>query len=118
MPTSASFKVIAKEMTEALEQTYSATTALMAEYAGKIADAVRSHANGGFDFASQVAAARSFSDLVEYSAEHARKQFDASTKQNKELFDAAQRAILGSVVPITTSVSRTVEIITSSQERS
>ncbi len=112
------FKVGAKEMTGALEGIYSAAASSTIEYAVKLIEAVHSNTNAGFDFAFELAAAKSLPDLVEHSTAYARQQFGTSSRQNMELFEVAQRAAIGSLSPITTSFSRTLEIMTSAPDRS
>ena len=112
------FKVGAKEITGALEGIYSAAASFTVDYAVKLIEAVHSNTNASFHFAFELAAAKSLSDLVEQSTARARQQFDASSRQNMELFELAQRAAIGSLTPITASFSKTLEIMIAAPERS
>ena len=84
-------KSAAEEATDVLEDTYATATKGVSEYGLKWIEAARENTNATFDFCSELITVKSFSDLVELSTAHARKQFEAVTAQTKELAALAQK---------------------------
>ena len=62
-----------------------------------------------FDFAQNLATAKSVPDVIEYSMAHARVQFDALTAQNKELSELAHNVATQMAEPIKTSLANAGE---------
>jgi hypothetical protein len=63
-------------------------------------------ANAACDFASELMGAKSFSDFVELSTAHARKQFETFTAHTKELAELAQKVATETVEPIKANASK------------
>ncbi len=70
-------KSAAEEATDVLEDTYSTATKGASDYGLKMIEAARVNTNAAFDFASEMMAAKTLSEMVELSTAHARKQFEA-----------------------------------------
>ena len=62
--------------------------------------------NAAFDFAGELIAAKTLSEMVELSSTHARKQFEALTQQSKELSALAQKVATETAEPIKSGVSK------------
>jgi len=62
-----------------------------------------------FDFAQNLATAKSVPDVIEYSMAHARVQFDALTAQNKELSELAHNVATQMAEPIKTTIANAGE---------
>ena len=99
-------KAAAEEATDVLETTYSTATKGASDYGLKVIEAARVNTNAAFDFASEMMAAKTLSEMVELSSTHARKQFEALTQQSKELRALAQKVATESAEPIKSGVSK------------
>src|ERR1051325_11885488 len=84
-------KAAAEEATDVLETTYSTATKGASDYGLKMIEAARINTNAAFDFAGELMAAKTLSEVVELSSTHARKQFEALTQQTKELSALGQK---------------------------
>ena len=69
-------------------------------------EAARVNTNAAFDFAGELMAAKTLSEVVELSSTHARKQFEALTEQSKELSALAQKVATETAEPIKTGMTR------------
>src|SRR5271167_5129608 len=78
-------KAAAEEATDVLETTYSTASKGASDYGLKVIEAARVNTNAAFDYAGELLAAKSLSEVIELSSAHARKQFEALTAQSKEL---------------------------------
>ena len=95
-------KSATEEATEVLEESYTTAAKGTSEYGLKVIDAARTNTNAAFDFATEMAMAKSLSELVELSTAHARKQFDTVSAQTKELTSLAQKVTADTVEPFKT----------------
>jgi phasin len=93
-------KSAAEEATGVLEDTYATASKGAADYTLKMIEMARENANATFDFAVELLGAKTFSDFVELSSAHVRKQFEAMTEQGKELASLAQKVATESVEPL------------------
>ena len=73
-------KAAAEEATDVLETTYSTATKGASDYGLKVIEAARTNTNAAFDFAGELMAAKTLSEVVELSSAHARKQFETLTR--------------------------------------
>jgi phasin len=99
-------KSAAEETTTVLEDTYAKASKGTTEYNLKLIEAARANTNAAFDFASELCAAKSLSDVVELSTAHARKHFEALTAQSKELAALAQKIATETAEPIKEGVGK------------
>jgi phasin len=95
-------KSATEEATEVLEESYTTAAKGTSEYGLKVIDAARTNTNAAFDFATEIATAKSLSELVELSTAHARKQFETVSAQTKELTSLAQKVSADTVEPFKT----------------
>ena len=70
-------KAVAEEATDVLETTYSTASKGASDYGMKMIEAARVNTNAAFDYAGELLAAKTFSEVIELSSAHARKQFEA-----------------------------------------
>ena len=98
-------KSATEEATEVLEESYTTAAKGASEYGLKVIDAARTNTNAAFDFATEMATAKSLSELVELSTAHARKQFDTVSAQTKELTSLAQKVTADTVEPLKTGIT-------------
>jgi phasin len=99
-------KTVAEEATDMLEDTYATAAKGASEYNLKVIEAARANSNAAFDYAKELLDAKSFSDIVELSTAHARKQFEAVTAQTKELTALAQKVATEAAEPVKTGVTK------------
>jgi phasin len=99
-------KTAAEEATGLLEGTYATASKGASEYGSKVIEAARVNTNAAFDFATELMNVKSFSDFVELSTAHARKQFETVTAQSKELAALAQKVATETAEPVKESVSK------------
>ena len=99
-------KSAAEEATDVLEDTYATATKGASDYGLKVIELARQNTNAAFDFYSELMTVKSFSDVVELSTAHARKQFETATAQTKELTTLAQKVATETAEPIKESVNK------------
>ncbi len=99
-------KAATEEATEVLEESYATATKGNTEYGLKLIDAARLNTNAAFDFFSQFIGVKSFSEALELSSAHARKQFETVTEQSKELTSIAQKVATDAVEPLKAGVTK------------
>jgi phasin len=99
-------KAVAEEATDVLEETYSTASRGAADYGLKLIEVARANTNATFDFAGELMNAKTFSEVVELSTAHARKQFEALTTQSKELTAIAQKVAMETAEPVKNGVSK------------
>jgi phasin len=99
-------KSAAEEATDVLEDTYATATKGVADYGLKVIEAVRANTNATFDFYTDFVKVKTYSELVELSTSHARKQFEAVTTQTKDLAALAQKVMTETAEPVKDSVSK------------
>lgn len=101
-------KTAAEQATDVLEETYSTATKGASDYGLKMIEATRVNTNAAFDFYSQLMTVKSYSEVIELSTAHARKQFEAVSAQTKDLASLAQKVATETVEPIKGSFSKTM----------
>jgi phasin len=99
-------KAAAEEATDVLETTYSTATKGASDYGLKIIELARSNTNAAFDFAGQVMAAKTLSEVVELTSAHARKQFETLSEQSKELGALAQKVATETAEPMKSGMNK------------
>jgi phasin len=98
-------KAAAEEATDLLEETYASASKGAAEYGLLWIEAARHNANAAFDFYSELINVKSFSEAVEVSTAHARKQFEAATAQTKDFAALATKVAAETAEPLKNGVS-------------
>jgi len=99
-------KAAAEEATDLLETTYSTATKGASDYGLKCIELARTNTNAAFDFAGELMAAKTLSEMVELSSAHARKQFEALSTQSKELSALAQKVATETAEPIKNGMNK------------
>lgn len=99
-------KSAAEEATDVLEDTYSNARKGVTDYCLKAIEAARANTNAAFDFYAQLMTIKSYSELVELSTAHGRKQFEAITAQTKDLAALAQKVMTETAEPVKDSVTK------------
>jgi phasin len=99
-------KSAAEQATDVLEGTYATASKGAADYGLKMIEAARVNTNANFDFATQFMTVKSFSEAVELSTAHMRKQFETFTAQSKDLAALAQKVTTESSEPVKESFTK------------
>jgi phasin len=99
-------KAAAEEATDVLETTYSTATKGASDYGLKVIEAARINTNAAFDYAGELLAAKTLSEVIELSSSHAKKQFETLTEQSKELGALAQKVATESSEPIKSGLNK------------
>jgi phasin len=99
-------KSAAEEATGLLEDTYATASKGAADYALKVIEMARENSNATFDFAVELLGAKTFSELVELSSAHARKQFEAMSEQSKELATLIQKVATEATEPLKEGITK------------
>src|SRR5262249_24768531 len=99
-------KSAAEETTTVLEDTYSKASKGTTDFNLKLIEAARANTNAAFDFAAELCAAKSLSDVVELSTAQVRKHFERVTAETKELSALAQKVATEAVEPIKEGVGK------------
>jgi phasin len=99
-------KSAAEEATDVLEDTYATASKGASDYGLKVIEAARVNTNATFDFYGQLLTLRSYSELVELSTTHARKQFETVAAQTKDLAALAQKIAADTAEPVKESVTK------------
>ena len=99
-------KAAAEEATDVMETTYSTAAKGASDYGLKVIDTARINTNAAFDFYGELLTAKTFSEVIELSSTHARKQFETFTEQGKELGALAQKVATETAEPIKTGMNK------------
>ena len=100
----------AEEATDMVEDTYLTATRGATEFNLRAVEALRSNVNSSFDYARELLAAKSFSEAMELSATHMRRQFETLSGQAKEFSALAQKMATETSAPIASGVGKNFKI--------
>jgi phasin len=93
------------ETMQVLVSTQSAAAKSIENYRAWLMKVAHGNVIAAFDFAQNLATAKSVPDVIEYSRAHVRIQFDALAAQTKELTDHAHNIATQMAEPIKTSIT-------------
>jgi phasin len=79
------------------------------EYGSKLIEIMRANTDAAFDFADELMSVKSFSEMIELSAKHTRKQLEVLADQTKELTTLAQKVAAEASEPMKSSASGALE---------
>jgi phasin len=99
-------KAAAEEATDMLETTYSTANKGYSDYGLKMIELARANTNAAFDFAGEVMAAKTLSEVVELTSAHTRKQFEALSQQSKDLGALAQKVATETAEPMKSGMTK------------
>ena len=99
-------KSAAEAATDVLEDTYATASKGATDYGLKVIEAARANTNATLDFYGQLFTLKSYSEVVELSTAHARKQAEAVAAQTKDLAALAQKVMIESAEPVKESVTK------------
>src|SRR5713101_8775932 len=84
-------KVASEEMTEALRETYSSNARSATDCGLKVFEIGNANTASAIDFFAHLLGSKSVTDVVTLTAAQARKAFDTTSAQNKDLWELAQK---------------------------
>jgi len=100
-------KAAANDATDLVEQTFKTASASAAELNRKVIENSRLYVNAAFDHAFAVLGTKSFSEALEVSAKHVRKQFETVAEQTKELATLVQKLTAETAEPVKEGIVKT-----------
>ncbi len=99
-------RAAAEEATDVFEDTYATASKGAADYGIKLLEVTRTNTAAAFDFYTELMTVKSYSDAIELSTEHVRKQFETATAQTKDLAALAQKVATATAEPIKDGVTK------------
>lgn len=96
-----------EKMTSVLREAYSSNARGAAYYAAKVIEFSATNTSSAFDFLGQVAGSKSPSEAVQLSIIQARKTFEATTSQSRELWEIARKVATETAEPIKEGIAGT-----------
>ena len=99
-------KAASEEASDLIEDSYATASKGASDYGLKVIEVARTNTNAAFDFAGEIMAAKTLSEVVELTSAHARKQFEALTAQSKELSALAQKVATETAEPIKAGMNK------------
>ena len=94
------------EAADLIKNSYSIVVKGAQDYNNKFIEFTQANTNATFDFYGELMTVKSFSEVVELSTAHARKQFETITAQTKDLTALAQKVATETAEPLKGSVTK------------
>lgn len=110
----AKFQANADAMSGAMEKNYSMALTDTAGLHTKMLEAIRANVAAGFEFMGELAAAKSFSEMVGASTRFSHRQFEAFTAQWKDFWSFGQKMLADTAKPVASRLSRGIDQAASS----
>ena len=98
-------KAASGEIADILREAYATNAKGAADYGTKVIEIANANTGSAFDFLTHLAGTKSLSEIVQLSATHARRNFETTSAQNKELWDLAQKVATETAEPIKKSIA-------------
>jgi len=102
-------KAASGEIADILRETYSTNAKGAADYGVKVIEISGVNTNSAFDFLTHLMGMRSLSEIIQLSATQSRKNFEATSAQNRELWELAQKVATETAEPIKKSVTKVLQ---------
>ena len=102
-------KAASGEIADILREAYSTNAKGAADYGAKVIEISHANTSSAFDFLTHLTGTKSLSEVVQLSAAHSRKNFEATSAQNRELWELAQKVATESAEPIKKSFARVLQ---------
>ena len=93
-------KSAASAINDALRDAYSNNARCAAEYAAKAIEFSGANTEATLDFLAQLVSVKSPSEAVQLAISHGRKSFEATTSQNRELWELARKVAAETAAPL------------------
>jgi phasin len=102
-------KAASGEIADILRDTYSTNARGVADYGVKVIEISGVNTNSAFDFLTNLMDTKSLSEIMQLSATQSRKNFEATSEQNRELWELAQKVATETAEPIKKSFTRVLQ---------
>jgi phasin len=99
-------KAASGEIADILRETYSTNAKDAADYGAKVIEISGVNTNSAFDFLTNLMDTKSLSEVMKLSATQSRKNVEAVSAQNRELWELAQKVATDTAEPIKKSFAR------------
>ena len=96
-------------ITDVLREAYSASAKGVADYTAKVIEFSGANTTSAFDFLSHLLGTKSPSEILQLSATHGRKSFEATTAQSRELWELARKVATETADPIKKSFASALQ---------
>jgi phasin len=102
-------KAASGEIADILRETYSTNAKGAADYGAKVIEISGVNTNSAFDFLTNLMETKSLSEVMKLSATQSRKNVEAVSAQNRELWELAQKVATETAEPIKKSFARVLQ---------
>ncbi|OKO78120.1 phasin family protein [Bradyrhizobium sp. NAS96.2] len=102
-------RTASEQMAEALGEIYSCNARGATDYGLKMFEISQANAASALEFLVHLLGARSATDALALSAEHARKTFQLASDQNRELWVLGERLAADMAAPVRTHVAKVIK---------
>lgn len=102
-------KAASGEMAEALRETCSSSARSANDYGLKFIEISNANTASAIDFFAHLLGSKSVTDVLSLSAAQARKNFEAASVQNKELWELGQKLTAQTSEPIKTHIAKALQ---------
>jgi phasin len=99
-------KASSGEIANILREIYSTNARGAADYGGKVIEISGVNTDSAFDFLTNLMDTKSLSEIIQLSVTQSRKNFEATSAQNRELWELAQKVATEAAEPIKKSFTR------------
>ena len=93
-------KAASGEIADILRDACSTNAKSAADYAAKVIEISNANTSSALDFLTHLMGTRSLSEAIQLSATHGRKNFEATSAQNRELWELAQKVTTETAEPL------------------
>ena len=102
-------KAASEQMAVALRETYSSNARSATDYGLKVIEISNANTASAIDFFAHLLGSKSVTDVITLSAAQARKAFDTTSAQNKDLWELAQKLATETGEPIRKHVVKVLD---------
>ena len=102
-------KAASGEIANILQEACSTNAKGAADYGAKVIEISSANTRSAFDFLTHLTGTKSLSEIMQLSATHGRKNFEATSAQNRELWELAQKVATDTAEPIKQSFARVLQ---------
>src|SRR6202140_3010006 len=102
-------KAASGEIADILREAYSTNAKGAADYGVKVIEISGVNTNSAFDFLANLMDTKSLSEIIQLSATQSRKSFEATSAQNRELWELAQKVATETAEPIKRNFTRVLQ---------
>jgi phasin len=102
-------KAASGEMVDIFRETYSTNAKGAADYGSKIIEISGANTNSAFDFLTNLMGTKSLSEIITLSTTQSRKNVEAASARNRELWELARKVATETAEPLKKSFTRVLQ---------